>query len=313
MKGPDTRAVRWGILGAALVAAVLFAGCALTVQQERDLGVQFSRQVEREMRTVHDPVVVGYVRGIGDRLVAAAGPQPFPFTFGVVDDPKVNAFAGPGGYVYVHTGLLLKARNVSEVAAVMAHEISHVTLRHVSQAVARQEQAAILGAGVAMVSDNPTLGQVAGTGLSIYNLHYDRQAEADADRNGVLLMQRAGYDPNGMITMFRLLESEGGRQGGGFLSSHPSTGDRIERLQSYVRTLPRGGLIRDDGRLAAIQARIRSDEGRYGRSTGALPGGPGPYDGGYNRGGQGSGGYGGGTGVDPNGYPNGGYGDPYGR
>ena len=301
-------------LGTALIAAVLAAACALTVAQERDLGAQFERQVEREMVVVHDPVVVGYVQNIGNRLAAAAGPQPFPLTFGVVNDPNINAFAGPGGYVFVHTGLLMKARSTAEVVAVMAHEISHITLRHVSQAVARQQQAAILGAGIAAASDSSVLGQVAGTGLSVYNLRYDRQAEADADRNGVLLMRHAGYDPHAMVTIFQLLGSEGGGRSGGFFSSHPGTTNRIAEIRSYIGSSPTTGLIRDDGRLPAIQRRIRSGGSGFSRSTGEGPVAPGPYGDRYDRdsrGGYPSGGSYGGT--DPNGYPNSGDGGSYGR
>jgi predicted Zn-dependent protease len=248
---------------AALCGAMLALGCALTVEQERQLGERFSLQVEREMRIVRDPVVVDYVRGMGRRLAAASGPQPFQFTFNVVDDADVNAFAGPGGYIYVHTGLLLKARNASELAAVMAHEISHVTLRHISRAVARQEQAAGLGALVQIATDSQTLGRVADVGASIMNLRYDRKAEADADYNGILLMRRAGYDPRGMITMFQLLQREGSAGGGGFLSSHPATDDRIENIRRIIASLPpERGLITNDGRLSAIQARLRGGTSR---------------------------------------------------
>jgi predicted Zn-dependent protease len=248
---------------AALSGATLTLGCALTVEQERQLGERFALQVEREMRVVKDPVVVDYVRGLGRRLVAAGGPQPFQLTFNVVNDPEVNAFAGPGGYVYVHTGLLLTARNSSELVAVMAHEISHVTLRHISKTVERQQQAAGLGAIVQIATDSQTLGRVAGVGAGIANLRYDRRAEADADYNGVVLMLRAGHDPRGMITMFQLLQGEESGGGGGFLSSHPGTGQRIENIRRNIASLPPGsGLITDDGRLSAIQARLRGGASR---------------------------------------------------
>ena len=243
----------------ALVAS-LGGGCALTVDQERGLGDQFSRQVESQKRLVRDPAVVSYVRGIGSRLTAAAGPQPFPITWNVVVDRDVNAFAGPGGYIYVNTGLITRARNASELAAVMAHEFSHVALRHVSGAVARQQQVAILGAGVTAATGSEAWGQVAGTGAGLWNLKFDRAAEREADRYGVGLMRRAGYDPNGMVTMFQLLATTGGSGGGGFLSSHPGIGERIGYIRSDIASLPPGPpLIRDDGQLFAIQSRLRAD------------------------------------------------------
>jgi len=239
-------------------AVTLIAACALTVEQEKQLGVDFSRQVESEMTVLHDQMIVEYVRQMGGRLAGAAGPQPFQFSFNVVADPELNAFTGPGGYIYVDTGLIMKVRSSAELAAVMAHEISHVTLRHVSQAVARQQQVAGIGTLVGAVTDNPTVGKVAGTGVGVYYLRYDRHAEAEADREGVLLMHRAGYDPRGMISMFELLRSQGeGR--GGFLSSHPATAERLQAIRSYIAQLPpRAGLVWDDGRLQAVQARIRS-------------------------------------------------------
>ncbi|MDP3937473.1 MAG: M48 family metallopeptidase [Deltaproteobacteria bacterium] len=236
----------------------LIAGCALTVEQERQLGEDFSRQVAQEMKVLRDPMVVDYVRQMGGRLAGAAGPQPFLLTFNVVVDKDLNAFAGPGGYVYVNTGLIMKVRSSSELAGVMAHEISHVTLRHVSQAVARQQQASGLGALVGAVTDSQTAGKVAGTGVGVYNLRYDRQAEAGADREGLLLMYRAGYDPRGMVNMFQLLQSTGGTKGG-FLSSHPATAERLQAMQAYIAQLPpRAGLVSDDGRLQGVQSRIRS-------------------------------------------------------
>jgi predicted Zn-dependent protease len=275
----------------ALVAS-LAAGCALTVEQERGLGDQFSRQIESQKRVVRDPAVVSYVRGVGARLAAAAGPQPFPITWNVLVDKEVNAFAGPGGYVYVNTGLITRARNVSELAAVMAHELSHVTLRHVSAAVARQQQTSILGAGIAAATNSEGWGQVASTGAGIWNLRYDRSAERQADRNGVALMQRAGYDPNGMVTMFQLLMQTGSSGGGGFLSSHPGVAQRIEYIQADIRALPPGPrVISSDGQLPAIQSRLRAGlvSGDVGgaRDTFAGQGGA-PI---------------GGAAIDPNGYP----------
>ena len=112
----------------ALAMLALTAACVLTVEDERRLGEQFSHQVQLQKRIVSDPVIVAYVRDMGTRLGRAAGPQPFPLTFNVIEDNSVNAFAGPGGYIYVNTGLILKARNASELAAVMSHENNNCPL-----------------------------------------------------------------------------------------------------------------------------------------------------------------------------------------
>ncbi|MFQ5458345.1 MAG: M48 family metallopeptidase [Myxococcota bacterium] len=244
------------VLFMAVLAVV--SGCAMTVEQERQLGADFSRKIASEKKIVRDPVVVNYVRQMGSRLAAAAGPQPFPFTFNVIVDPNINAFAGPAGYVYVHTGLLMKARNSAEVAGVLSHEISHVTLRHVSKSVARQQRASGISSIVSTVTNEPVLGGVAGAGASVYNLRYDRQAEAQADSSGLRLMSRAGYDPRGMVSMFELLQGEGSGGRGGFLSSHPGTASRVQAMRAEISRLPpRQGLVMNDGQLARVQARIR--------------------------------------------------------
>ncbi len=242
-----------------LGAFTFISACALTVEQERRLGAEFSQKIAREKRIVQDPVVVGYLREMGNRLATAAGPQPFPFTFNVIVDPGINAFAGPAGYVYVNTGLLMKARSSAEVAGVLSHEISHVTLRHVSQSVARQQQAGGIGSIVSTVTNKPALGSIAGTGISVYNLQFDRRAEAQADSSGLRIMHRAGYDPRGMVSMFELLQSQGSGGRGGFLSSHPGTPQRIGAMQAEIAKLPpRHRPAFSDEKLTRVQSRIRS-------------------------------------------------------
>jgi predicted Zn-dependent protease len=138
---PRARAlVAIGLLGG------LLGGCAtpLSVGEERKLGAELDREVRRDSLLVRDEVILGYVERIGREIVAAAGPGAYEYRFRVVDDPEINAFAGPAGYVYVHTAILLKARNVSEVAGVLAHEIGHVALRHVAENYNRARNTGLL-------------------------------------------------------------------------------------------------------------------------------------------------------------------------
>ena len=125
-----------------LVLVALAAGCGtLSVKKEQDLAKQFEREVSREYRFIRDRVVNAYVTHIGEAILRPLGPQPFQYSFQVVDDDEVNAFAGPAGQIYVHSGTILRARNVAELAGVIAHEIGHVAKRHLAQNYEKQRAA----------------------------------------------------------------------------------------------------------------------------------------------------------------------------
>lgn len=255
--------------------ALLAVGCGtLSVPEEQSLGRQMAAQVRREAIFVQDPVIVGYVRDLGDSIVRAAGPQPFEYHFYVIEDDEINAFAGPAGYVYVHTQTIVKARNASELAGVVAHEIGHVQRRHIANNYNRQRntqigyQAAVLAAAIFGGGAAATAAQFGG-GLAAmaYLNSFGREAEMEADSFAVDALPRAGYDPNGLVTFFETLQHE--PNGGGqadFLSSHPATADRIEAARAQIAAHPpREGLAQDDnGRLEIIQRRI---ELLYGRRT----------------------------------------------
>jgi predicted Zn-dependent protease len=255
-----------GRAAAAVLALLALACSTLTVPQERRLGDEMAREVRAELRLMRDPVVVGYVESIGRSIVDAAGPQPFEYRFNVVEDDEINAFAMPGGHVYVHTRTILEARNVSELAGVIAHEVGHVVERHVAENYDRQRAASIghhalvLGAAVA---GGPSAAGAAnllgGLGaISVLN-SFGRDAEREADAFAVEVLPRAGYDPRGMVTFFQTLEAEGGARGPAFLSSHPATEERIEKTRRLlVEHAPAAGLrVTDGGRLEIIQQRIR--------------------------------------------------------
>jgi predicted Zn-dependent protease len=250
------------------ILALLLACGTLSVEEEKDLGTQAQRQVREEFDMVRDRVVVNYVRDLGAKLVDASDPSPFRFRFYVVEDDAINAFALPGGAIYVHTGTVMKAEDVSELAGVVAHEIGHVTARHVAELYPKQ-RAANLGINflailAAILSGNPYITNAAGLGGQVaaqaYLATFTQDAELESDMLAVEALIRAGYDPHGMVDFFEILkqEAEHGLQMPDFLSSHPATNERIATVRAAIRARePLPPLRRDDGgKLEIIQKRI---------------------------------------------------------
>ena len=263
MRPSSSRAAR-----AALAAALglTFAGCVTpTVQQEEAIGDDFILDIRREMDLLTEPVVVGYIESIGRDILRALPPQPFTYHFYVVEDEKINAFAGPAGHVFVNTGTILKSRNLSELAGVIGHEIGHVAERHVAENVARQRTvgnlykvtvytAAIFGGQLGANAANLGGGLAA---MGVLNT-FGREAEREADTFAVEALVRAGIDPSGIVSFFELLSREGGGGVPEFLSSHPAPEERVAATQAQVDLVDdRPGLRRTDGgKLEIIQRRI---------------------------------------------------------
>ena len=256
---------------AAVVALALFgAACApLTVQEEKQMGREVQRQVRQQSQFVRDPVAVNYVRDLGAKLVNASAPSPFEFRFYMVEDESLNAFAVPGGAIYIHTGLVLAVGDASELAGVVAHEIGHVTDRHVAQMARRGRNTGIvqqIGTILFAILTGSQIGAQAGsivTGMAAqaYMATYTQDAERDADKLAIDSLIRAGFDPNGMISMFETLkrESAGRASGPQFLSSHPATDERIQRARAMIgEREPLRDVRRDDGgKLQIIQERLK--------------------------------------------------------
>lgn len=247
--------------------ALLLAACGpLSLSEEAQLGNQFEQSMRQQLPLLHDRVVTDYVREMGQGLVRAAGTQPFDYHFYVVVDDEINAFAGPAGHVYVNTGTILRARNASELAGVIAHEVGHVAERHIAENYNRQrntqigQQVLVLGAAVAgggAIANMASLGT--GLAAATYLNTFGREAEKEADLFAVAVMPRAGWDPNGLVTFFKVLQAEGGSSGvPTFLSSHPATEDRIESTSAAITALPPDRSLRsnDGGKLEIIQRRI---------------------------------------------------------
>jgi predicted Zn-dependent protease len=179
---------------------VALACSTLTVNEEKELGVEAQRQVREQFDLVRDRVIVNYVRDLGADLVKASGPSPFEFRFYVVEDDSINAFALPGGAIYIHTGTILKAEDASELAGVVAHEIGHVTARHVAELYPKQRAAGIgvslLSMIAAILTGNTYIANAAGLGSQVaaqaYLATYTQEAENESDQLAVETLIRAG-------------------------------------------------------------------------------------------------------------------------
>ena len=255
----------------ALLAITAVACAPLSVDQERRLGADFSRDFMRRADLVRNPAVTRYVSAIGERLLRHAGPQPFTYRFHVVARNEVNAFAAPAGHIYLYTGTVLRARNVSELAGVIAHEIGHVAQRHVASNFNRAVATNILhqfGVVAAELAAGPEAGRAAHTvgGLAAmgYLNTFSREAEHEADTFAVRLMVRSGYDPRGLAAFFETLRKDGEGSAPRFLSSHPATSDRIANTRKMIEGLPRGTPLQteDGGRLQEIQRILRETADR---------------------------------------------------
>lgn len=213
----------------------------LPTDEEIALGRQMSQEIEQKVQLVRDPAVNRYVSDLGRQIVAAAHDKrpEIEFKFRVIDDPKtVNAFAIPGGWIYVYSGLLLNMTDGAELAAVLGHEVAHVTLRHVGQRLATAYGLQILAA-VAFGEDPSTLEKlVTAVVANGYLLKFSRDQERAADEKGVRYEAQAGWDPRGFIQFFETLKSlEQGPQVPAWLSSHPLPQDRIDTVQALIRGL----------------------------------------------------------------------------
>jgi len=286
-------------LGLAGLLAVVAAGCTRTInpatgeaqytslsrEDEAKLGRAEHPKVLSEFGGAYrDPKLQTYVEGIGERLKNVSELPQEKFTFTVLDSDVVNAFALPGGYVYVSRGLLALANNEAEVAGVVGHEIGHVTARHTAQRYDRAQEAQIgatvaqvLGAGVGgiLLGDAGAQlgGQVAGglgsLGGTAYVQGYSREQELQADELGVRYLARAAYDPQAMATFLdqldasdRLRRSGSGAQGAevpSWLASHPRTRDRVERAITAAGAQGQGGRTDRDALLAAIDGMVFGD------------------------------------------------------
>ena len=234
-------------------------------QQDVELGQQAAGEVRQQMPLLNDGRTEDFVERIGDRLVdeipAEFREPQFRYSFDVVNLREINAFALPGGPMFLHRGMIQAATSEGEIAGVMAHELAHVVLRH-GTAQATKGQKFQLGALAGQVL-GAVIGGRAGAvvsqgsqiGLGTYFLKYSREYESEADLLGAQMMARAGYDPREMARMFQTIEKQGGGGGPEFLSDHPNPGNRVQSINREAEMLRVEGRG-TSGELPAIHARL---------------------------------------------------------
>lgn len=215
-----------------------------SLEDEIALGRQLASQVERQAKMVDDPVISEYVNRIGQNLARNSDVR-VPVTIKIVDDPQVNAFALPGGFVFVHTGLLLKADSEAEVAGVLAHELAHVAARHGTRQASRGQIANLASIPLIFMGGwgGYAARQAAGLAVPLTFLKYSRNFEREADLLGLQYLYKAGYDPAAMVDFFEKLEAmERDKPGtmAELFRSHPVTSERLKNTQKDIQELLRG-------------------------------------------------------------------------
>lgn len=259
-----------GVLAQALPELGDVSATAISPADEYRLGESIMREIRSDPAYYDDPEVADYVNSLGNRLLARSDASRQDFEFFVVRDPQINAFALPGGFIGLHTGLILAAQSESEVAGVVAHEIAHVTQRHIARMINQQNQnqlmsIAALAVAILAARSNSQIGEAAmafgQAGVMQSQLNFSRDNEREADRVGLQLLEGAGFDPRGMAIFFERLQRatriyEGGAPS--YLRTHPLTFERIADIQNRIDNLPYRQ-VPDGLDFQLIRAKLRAE------------------------------------------------------
>jgi predicted Zn-dependent protease len=243
----------------------------LSPAQERQLGESIMVQIRAARQYLDEPEISDYINGLGYRLVAVSPSAQQPFEFFVIDDPTLNAFALPGGFIGVHTGLIRAAESESEVASVLGHEVAHVTQRHIARLFQQQQQAglaslAAIALAVLAARSSPDLAAAAMAGAQYATLqtrlNFTRDNEREADRIGVQILERSGFDPRAMPVFFdrmqrafQVYESNAPA----YMRTHPLTYERIADVQGRVDALPYRQ-VPDSLEFQLLRARLQQEQ-----------------------------------------------------
>jgi predicted Zn-dependent protease len=253
------------IIGVALTVPLV--ACGISQQQEIQMGQEYAQQINAQLPIVQDPELNRYINVLGDSIAGITSRKDLDWHFFIVDSKEVNAFAVPGGYVYVNRGLIERSDKMDEVAGVLGHEIGHVVRRHTVKQM-EKEQGANVGITLACVLTGVCNSQVAGAAINIAGgalfARFSRSDEAEADQEGFNNVVRAGISPEGMVSMFqKLLEERKSRPAGveAWFLTHPLEEDRITAIQSRINQLPPSTLANlgtDSRNFHAFKSRLQS-------------------------------------------------------
>ena len=253
------------LVGIAITCSLL--GCGISQQQEIQMGQEYAQQINAQLPIIQDPELNRYINVLGDSIARLTSRGNLDWQFFIVDAQEVNAFAVPGGFVYVNRGLIQRADQMDELAGVLGHEIGHVVRRHTVKQM-EKEQGANVGVTLACILTGVCNSQVAGAAINIAGgavfARFSRQDEAQADDEGFKNTVRAGISPVGMVTMFRkLLEERKNRPAGveAWFLTHPLEEDRIASVQAKINQLPPSELARlgtDTRNFHSFKSRLQS-------------------------------------------------------
>lgn len=248
-----------------LAAAVLLSGCAVSQQQEVQMGQQYAAQIAQQLPLVRDPEVNRYINVLGDSIARLTKRGDLDWHFYVVDATDINAFAVPGGFVYVNRGLIEHASKMDELAGVLGHEIGHVVKRHTVKQM-QQMQGANVGVTLACVLTGVCNSQVANAAINVGGsalfAKFSRDDEAQADEEGVKNVVEAGISPEGMVSMFQTLLAERKSHPSAvdtWFASHPLEESRIADVQRLINQIPaskRKHLTTDSRNFHTFKARL---------------------------------------------------------
>ena len=257
--------MRQMLAGATL--ALSLAGCAVSTQQEVQLGADYAAQINQQLPIVNDPEINRYITVLGDSIARLADDRDLSWRFFVVDAPEVNAFAVPGGFIYVTRGLIERTQNVSQLAGVLGHEIAHVTERHSIERM-QDAQKANIGVTLACVLTGICESEAARLAINVGGTavfaRFSRQDELEADREAIRNVVRAGIHPDGIPQMFEILLAERARSPGAveaWFATHPTEEQRIAQTMELINQLDPlilQDLTRTSPRYEAFKQRVRS-------------------------------------------------------
>lgn len=214
----------------------------VSVEQEIEIGREAQQEIQRQVPQLRDAALERYVDGIGARLVQHAPGNQYPYSFTIADYKEINAFALPGGPVWIHRGAMAAAQTEAQLAGVLAHEVAHIAERHTADQLTKQTVASGLLGLLGSVLNNGGRGEAAARiGANLFAqglfLKFSRDDEREADRVGMEIMERAGWDPHGMIEFLAILRDQEKTRPGNvavFLSSHPAPGSRVRELEAVI-------------------------------------------------------------------------------